>query len=117
MWTSRDNSRAIDRSGAYRYCGNLSLGGYGDWRLPTIGELSQLYDRGAPADDCTFIPQFPYTCYIRLGIDLSGDEMWSTTYYEPNREYSKTFSFASGRQDDTFHMSNTGNRALCVRGR
>ena len=44
MWTAKDNGNDITWRKAMKYCQNLSLAGYSDWRLPTIDELSSIYD-------------------------------------------------------------------------
>lgn len=43
---------------AVTYCENLTLGGYSDWRLPTVMELSTLVNSGTynPAIDADFFP-------------------------------------------------------------
>jgi len=45
---------------AKRYSAHLGLGGYSNWRLPTIDELAAIYDPTQHADD------------IKGGIKLSG---------------------------------------------
>lgn len=45
IWTKNDNGRDLDWHAALRYCETLSLGGNSDWRLPSISELGQLYDK------------------------------------------------------------------------
>ena len=44
MWTIEDNGKDIDWHQANQYAEQLRLGGYSDWRLPTIDELKKLYD-------------------------------------------------------------------------
>ena len=44
MWTVRDNGSDVDWREAKAYCEACRLGGYTDWRLPTIEELQGLYD-------------------------------------------------------------------------
>src|SRR5205807_1728009 len=43
MWTRRDNGEDINWREANEYAKKLALGGYSDWRLPTIDELEKLY--------------------------------------------------------------------------
>jgi hypothetical protein len=45
MWTSRDNGGAVSWPAAKSYAGSYRGGGYTDWRLPTLGELADLYDK------------------------------------------------------------------------
>jgi hypothetical protein len=45
MWASRDNGQDVKASEAKFYCETFNLGGYDDWRVPTLDELEDLYDR------------------------------------------------------------------------
>ncbi len=47
-WTLRDNG-PMTWSEAAAYCGGLRLGGYGDWRLPSVDELARVYDPSVAA--------------------------------------------------------------------
>jgi len=44
MWVSKDNGVPINWPDANKYCENLSVGGYSDWRMPTLAELATLYN-------------------------------------------------------------------------
>lgn len=44
MWASKDNGRDLQWSAAKNYCENYRGGGYTNWRMPTLDELSGLYD-------------------------------------------------------------------------
>jgi hypothetical protein len=45
MWAARDNGSAVSWPGAKTFAGNYRGGGYTDWRLPTLTELTDLYDK------------------------------------------------------------------------
>ena len=44
MWVSKDNGFPINYTDAVEYCKNLRVGGYTDWRMPTLAELASLYN-------------------------------------------------------------------------
>jgi Protein of unknown function (DUF1566) len=43
MWVSKDNGAPINWPDAKKYCENLNVAGYSDWRIPTLAELATLY--------------------------------------------------------------------------
>jgi hypothetical protein len=49
MWAGRDNGKDVSWKGALRYCRNLRLAGHSDWRLATLTELGEIYDKNANA--------------------------------------------------------------------
>ena len=68
---TQDTSKCTDTSGdtAATYCANLALGGFTDWRLPSIDELMYIADRSKanPAMD---------TAYFQ---NVVSDYYWSST--------------------------------------
>jgi len=46
MWQDNKDAKTVERDwqGAINYCRNLKLGGYRDWRLPSVSELLTIVD-------------------------------------------------------------------------
>ena len=44
MWAAKDNGSKLNLENAKSYCEDYSGGGYTDWRMPTLNELSGLFD-------------------------------------------------------------------------
>ena len=44
MWVSKDNGIPINWPDATMYCKNLNVAGYADWRMPTLVELTTLFN-------------------------------------------------------------------------
>jgi|WetSurMetagenome_2_1015567.scaffolds.fasta_scaffold00050_2 hypothetical protein len=65
MWQQQEPGSLL-WGNAIAYCEGLSLGGYSDWRMPTVKELAFLmdYSKFNPAMDRNFFPNVPTTeCY------------------------------------------------------
>ncbi|WP_303852448.1 DUF1566 domain-containing protein [Seleniivibrio woodruffii] len=102
MWQDNEVGTAMDWTTAGTTCDNLSLGGYTDWRLPTIEELESIVDFGrfAPAINSVFTSVSPYAGY------------WSSTahaFFAGNEWY---ISFDSG----AVSADNVDSYVRCVRG-
>ena len=98
MWTIRDNGTNVTWSQADDYAQQLKLGGYSDWRLPTIDELEELHD-----------PKITIRAPFRVHA-----LMWSSTKSGP--DHALFFNFWVGSQG-TLPLTNDlhPTRAFCVR--
>jgi hypothetical protein len=119
MWTRGDNDADLDFNQAVDYCKNLKLGGFSDWRLPEIEELTGISDPSAnvptnrPDVVALHIPGQPGPAHIKGYISISGLEMSNTGKPPADLE---TFDFGLGKMK--LIKSNKPHRqirALCVR--
>ena len=84
MWQDDAEAKTVskNRQDAKAYCQALTLGGYTDWRLPTIRELKSIVDRGRykPATDLVFQNVENYG-YWSSTPDASGSgEIWGINF-------------------------------------
>ena len=66
MWQQAAPATMYSWADALTYCPTLTLGGHGDWRLPTVIELSSLVDRSTstgPTINTTAFPNAPTTYF------------------------------------------------------
>jgi hypothetical protein len=124
MWAGKDNGKDVNWKKAMKYCRDLRLAGYSDWRLAAIDELEGIYDKTANApglagkhgDD-------PFPWHVKGNLFLTGRQ-WSSSQIPDDRGRNsggvwfidlsngykgKGDSTWSGRGEDNFR------RALCVR--
>ncbi len=102
-WAVKDNGESVNVAQAGNYCAGLKAGGFSNWRLPTIDELSDLYDKAAKKTFKTKGPiEMSDSCALSGSTNPAG-EIWS-------------FCFSYGGKSlvrATGHGS--AGRALCVR--
>jgi hypothetical protein len=126
MWTAKDSKRVVDFQGAIKYCQTLELGGFKQWRLPTINELRGLYDPSNTRSKLMnniFEESLPY--HISPYIELSNPPIWSSDLFGNVGAY--LFDFYTGKAvaerynsrqtPEKFGNSSlpAGHHALCVR--
>jgi len=112
MWAAKDNGNPITWDEAKSYCANYRAGGYTNWRMPTLDELTALYDpkvsnNTPPAAGCEG------GCHLTRFIHLNCCPVW---WWNGLDEVPGFFHFRLGPSDwsddslSTFHP-----RALPVR--
>ena len=121
MWVARDNGKDLTWKQAMKYCHDLRVIGYSDWRLASVGELEGIYDKDANAPGRVGQGTgSPHTFHVKGNLFLTGNQ-WSSTQKIDDRGHPSgwawRFDFNAGESFDgdevTFH---TNKRALCVRG-
>jgi hypothetical protein len=93
MWAAKDNGKGgMNWYDAKSYCENYRVGGYTDWRMPTLDELKELYDesqsKSQPIDFGG--PNHVITDLIYL----TGGIVWSSETHDS--EYSKPYVYTGG---------------------
>lgn len=97
MWSTKDSGSDINWYDAQEYCKRYRGGGHRDWRMPTQGELAELYASGAH--------------YDKIGIT---GWVWASDMRSSQEAY--YFNFSDGRQSWNNQFQYYGNlRALPVR--
>jgi hypothetical protein len=106
MWAKESNGSNVTWNQAKRYCADLNLGGYSNWRLATIAELEEIYD---PAKNVG-------PCHVKGEIRFH-DLCWSWSSspgIDPGEAWG--LGFISGQQSSIpAEGSRYDTRVLCVR--
>lgn len=122
MWAGRDNGKDVNWKNAVKYCRDLRLAGYADWRLASLGELEGIYDKNANAPGLMG-PSGKGTAstwHVKGNLFLTGDNWSSTQKYDDRGHpsgWAWRFNFNDGVPFDGDELwFYTNKRALCVRG-
>jgi hypothetical protein len=123
MWAGKDNGKDVNWHKAMKYCRDLRLVGYSDWRLATIDELQGIYDRSANAPGenprSRWHEAEAMTFHVKGNLFLRGIQ-WSSSRINDDRGkpsgYAWRFDFNDGRPFDGDELwFYTDKHALCVR--
>jgi hypothetical protein len=106
MWTVEDNGEDITWHDAEAYARALRLGGFSDWRLPTIAELDRLHTGAGISDDINIRPPFQLTSWIIWSSERLSQESGTKM---------QVFLFNRGFPYFSEASASDGHRALCVR--
>jgi hypothetical protein len=117
MWAGKDNGRDVSWKKAMKYCRDLRLAGYADWRLATLAELEGIYDKDAESPGLD--GQGASTWHVKGNLFLTGNQ-WSSERQVDDRGhpsgYGWRFDFNEGQSFDGDELwFATFKRALCVR--
>lgn len=123
MWPARDNGKRVSWHKAKKYCHNLRLAGYSDWRLPSIDELHGLVNLDVYATEhigSRDIFHWNVTLQVNGGLLLTADRYWSSSPVPPAAKHPSkfwSFNFRDGRTQDGWEDLLEGDTmgALCVR--
>jgi Protein of unknown function (DUF1566) len=123
MWAGKDNGKDVGWRKAMKYCKNLRLAGYSDWRLAAINELNDIYDAKLKSPGLAGPGNSrAVTWHVKGDLFLTGYQ-WANNPMNDGlkhiESYEWYFDFNSGRADEEpsgFPYSNSFMRALCVRG-
>ncbi len=123
MWMGRDNGAAMSWPDATKYVTDYHGAGYSDWRLPTLAEVSALYNKdksrktfcaaavdemGAPADVVHLPDVFHLTCA----------RVWTSKETSEKPVSATVFDFHFGKdttRPEAKDFVDTGSRVLVVR--
>lgn len=121
MWSDKDNGKDVSWKKAMKYCRDLRLAGYSDWKLASMAELQGIYDRSANAPGLAGPRKKPRTVtwHVKGNLFLTGDQ-WSSNYRMDDRGrpngYEYYFDFNAGKPKNDQGSYSYGSRALCMRG-
>ena len=108
MWTQRDNGENLNWRNAKKLCENLRIGGYTDWRMPTVTELKTLFSPDSPSvQKCNQ----KYPVYLTKIIDLSCGSIWAADTRESAAAF---FNFTTGNELWYYQTADMA-RSLAVR--
>jgi len=117
MWSAEDNGSDIEWPDAKKYCENYRGGGHTDWRLPTLNELSTLYEPGTINDKST-----TWNCskgfreyHINNFFHITCCCMWASKTPRTPKLFAPNFNFINGTRFWDTQSYSTGSRVLPVR--
>ena len=118
MWAGKDNGKDVSWKGAVKYCRDLRLAGYSDWRLANMPELQSIYDKTANAPGLAGMHDDPTMWHVKGNLFLTGHP-WANDENRSSSGHHYYFEFIQGEFNDQpsgFLYSSSFMRALCVRG-
>lgn len=120
MWEGRDNGKDVTWGQARKYCRDLRLAGYSDWRLATLDELDSLVDKKVHAPEQGGNAER----FVLGGRPLRGNLHWADTSWSSNRPLDRFhhpygdgwfFDFRTSQPSYDLQLFRNTKGVLCVR--
>ena len=108
MWQQEDDDTTRAWDEACSYCQDLVLGGYSDWRLPSVFELMSIVDYG------TYNPSIDTTYFS--GINVPDYNWWSSTTRANSPSVAWRVHFLNGGVGTSTDNKSYPYYVRCVRG-
>lgn len=109
-WQDNEEVKTLEQSfyKAEKYCPNLKLGGFSDWRMPSIYELMSLLDNRKKSE--------PFIINgIKNGIkNINAERYWSSTEKSTGNNW--LVDFHRGIIDSDYNQNRGQKYIRCVRG-
>jgi hypothetical protein len=122
VWAGKDNGKDVSWNKAMKYCRDLQLAGYSDWRLANMAELQGIFNRSAnsPGLAGPSRKQRAVTWHVQGNLFLTGNQ-WANEQSGHSSASSSHFYFdfnegRSNNEPSGFPYSSSFMRGLCVRG-
>lgn len=125
MWAAKDNGKRVSWHKATKYCRDLRLAGYRDWRLASIDELESLVNLRPYAPQSVGSVDYLHwngNLQVNGGLLLTYDRQWSSTPLidvrgRPSNASFWYFDYQRGEREKGFEDWAEGDtmQALCVR--
>jgi tetratricopeptide (TPR) repeat protein len=119
IWPRRDSGNKMTQAGAVNYCGNLDIGGFAGWRLPTLLELKTIYDKSKKGDTVSCNGGTLDGAHIRDTFKLSCNEgmVWEADlpYSNGTQIYGACFGFRKYGGKWEYFPGSLSCPVLCVR--
>jgi len=123
MWAGKDNGGDVSCHKAMKYCRDLRLAGYSDWRLANIGELQGIFDTSADAPGEN--PRSHWhgaesmTFHVKGNLFLTGNQWSSTRLYDDRGHLRGMRAASTSTKDGNSTATNSGSpptsaRCACV---
>ena len=84
MWAAKTGATMLNWDLANQFCRDFNGGGHSDWRLPTLAELSGLYDPGTSNSGGYHLPRY---------FDTPASSCWAA---DTNRHRAARFNYTYG---------------------
>ncbi len=113
LWQDNEETKTqmMNFDQANEYCQKLTLGGFNDWRVPSIEELASLVNKGKnePSIDINNAPNEAFEKIV-------SEEYWSSTIYSDGRDRTAwTLDFSNGSSSGGYNLKTDNYNIRCVK--